>query len=84
MKGYAYFVIHICRETEKVGSFEDSFNQQLEIYVEMISLIHEYAVSFFIPNKIQHYNTVCMSNTINSRVIIDTILGFFMWPPEKP
>ena len=38
----------------------------------------------FIPNRIQQYNTVCMSNTTNSRVIIDVVVCFCWWPPEKP
>ena len=39
--------------------------------------------SGFIPNRIQQYNAVCMSNIINSRVIIDIVMWFCWWPPEK-
>ena len=40
--------------------------------------------SNFIPNRIQQYNTVCMINITNSRVIIDIVMWFCWWPPEKP
>ena len=38
----------------------------------------------FIPNRIQQYNTVCMTNITNNRVIIDIVMWFCWWPPEKP
>ena len=37
----------------------------------------------FIPNRIQQYNTVCMSNLTNSGEIIDIVAWFCWWPPEK-
>ena len=40
--------------------------------------------SNFIPNRIQQYNTVHMTNIANSRVIIDIVMCFCWWPPEKP
>ena len=40
--------------------------------------------SNFIPNRIQQYNTVYMTNITNSRVIIDIVMWFCWWPPEKP
>ena len=40
--------------------------------------------SNFIPNRIQQYNTVCMTYIANSRVIIDIVMWFCWWPPEKP
>ena len=39
--------------------------------------------SNFIPSRIQKYNTVCMTNITNSRVIIDIVMWFCWWPPEK-
>ena len=30
----------------------------------------------FIPNRIQQYNTVCMTNITNSRVIKDIVIWF--------
>ena len=38
----------------------------------------------FIPNRIQQYNTVCTTNITNSRLIIDIVMWFCWWPPEKP
>ena len=38
----------------------------------------------FICNRLQHYNTVCVINITNSRVIIDIVVWFLWWPPEKP
>ena len=43
-----------------------------------------YSSSNFIPNLIQQYNTVCMANIANNRVIIDIVMWFCWWPPEKP
>ena len=40
--------------------------------------------SNFIPNRIQQYNRVCMTNITNNRVIIDIVMWFCWWPPEKP
>ena len=40
--------------------------------------------SNLIPNRIQGYNTVCMTKITNSRVIIDIVMWFCWWPPEKP
>ena len=41
--------------------------------------------SSFIPiaNRMQ-YNTVCMTNITNSRVVINIVMWFCWWPPEKP
>ena len=39
--------------------------------------------SNFIPNRIQQYNRVCMTNITNNRVIIDIVMWFCWWPPEK-
>ena len=39
--------------------------------------------SNFIPSRIQQYNTVCMTNITNSRVIIDIVMWFCWWPPES-
>ena len=41
-------------------------------------------VVIFIPNRIQQYNRVCMTNITNNRVIIDIVMWFCWWPPEKP
>ena len=38
----------------------------------------------FIPNRIQLYNTVCTTKITNSRMIIDIVMWFCWWPPEKP
>ena len=40
--------------------------------------------SIFIPNRIQEYNTVFMTDITNSRVIIDVVMWFCWWPLEKP
>ena len=51
------------------------------------NVIHNYfpsSSSNFIPNRIQQYNTVCMTSITNSRVIIDFVMWFCWWPPEKP
>ena len=40
--------------------------------------------SNFIPKIIQQYNRVCMTNITNNRVIIDIVMWFCWWPPEKP
>ena len=40
--------------------------------------------SNFTPNRIQQNNTVCMINTTNRRVIVDIVMWFCWWPPEKP
>ena len=40
--------------------------------------------SNFIPNRIQQYNRMCMTNITNNRVIIDIVMWFCWWPPEKP
>ena len=37
-----------------------------------------------IPNRIQQYNTVCMTNIANSRMIIDILMWFCGWPSQKP
>ena len=40
--------------------------------------------SNFIPNGTQQYYTVYMTNIRNSRVILDIVMWFYRWPPEKP
>ena len=43
-----------------------------------------YRSSNFIRKRIQQYNTVCMTNITNSRVIIGIVIWFSWRPPEKP
>ena len=38
--------------------------------------------SHFVPNRIQQYNTVCMTN-ISDRVIIDIVMWFWWWPHKS-
>ena len=42
--------------------------------------------SNFISNRIQQYNTLCTINACitKSRVVIDIVMWFCWWPPEKP
>ena len=60
----------------------------LEIQVLMISFfgIQWYrcsrSSSNFVPNRIQQYNTVCMTN-ISDRVIIDIVMWFWWWPHKS-
>ena len=46
--------------------------------------IYKHISSNFTPNRIQQYNTVYMTNIANSRVIINIVMWFCWWPPEKP
>ena len=53
------------------------------IHEEIMTWKHS-SSSNFIPNRIQQYNRVCMTNITNNRVIIDIVMWFCWWPPEKP
>ena len=49
----------------------------------MLSVSSSSSSSNFIPNRIQQYNTACVTNITNSRVIIDIVMWFCWWAPEK-
>ena len=54
------------------------------LHLSQITATLQSSRSNFIPSRIQQYNAVCMTNITNRRVIIDIVMWFCRWPPEKP
>ena len=70
LKLFAYCIIQHLSICNWVESFKSSSSSS--------------SSSNFIPNRIQQYNRVCMTNITNNRVIIDIVMWFCWWPPGKP